>query len=329
MKYSTLAGSVAACICLALAIPALAAEPATGTVSQASPSERNATPIKPAAKCLSDLRVFNSQMQKDGYWLGSSGYGYGYPMMSGYGGFGYGYGLPMGGNRPVEAGMGDHPSTARMADAGAEGGKIDHPVATAAGYHNARPGYDIRILVASANILARRGQLQACEDVLATTRDIYKVYVADMQSGRVPMADGTRWREQQIAAAKAVTDKDTSFRSEELIGIEVRDPKAEALGSVDDIVMSPTTGKIAYLVIARGGIFGIGEKYVPVPWSDFKVTPTVNLLVLDTTKSAMAAAPEVNYEEFATHGHFNQESQKVDAYWKTHVSTISNGDSKG
>jgi sporulation protein YlmC with PRC-barrel domain len=287
MTRSILASSVAACICLGLAAPLFAAEPATGA-NPPRASEKTAAAIKPAEKCLTDLRAFDSQMQKDGYWL--SGYGYGYPTLGGYG----------------------------MQEGGI-------PAKGTTGYRDARPGYDVRTLIAAANILARGGHQQACEDVLATTRDTYKLYVADLKSGKTPTADVPGWQRQQIAAAQSVTAKDASFRSDQLLGTDVRNLQNEALGSVDDLVMSPQTGKIAYLVIARGGIFGIDEKYVPVPWADFKATPNVNLLVLDTTKSAMDAAPQVSHDQFATPGLFDQESQKVDAYWKTHLSNNGTG----
>ena len=114
--------------------------------AQPSPSEKNVSATKPAETCLSDLRAFYTQMEKDGYWLGGSRYGYGYPWAAPA----TGTTIPMGGQ----------------------------PAATATGYRNARPGYEVRILVAAANILARHGQQQPCEDVLTTTRDIYKLYVS-------------------------------------------------------------------------------------------------------------------------------------------------------
>jgi sporulation protein YlmC with PRC-barrel domain len=288
MKRSTLASSAAALFCLGFATPLFAAEPAvTGTASQSPSVENKAAAIKPAEKCLTDLRAFDSQMDKDGYWLGGSGYGYGYPMA------GYGLGPPM-----IE-------------------GRTE---ATGIGYLNARPGYELRTLVAAANILAQQGQQQPCEDVLATSRQVYKVYVADMHSGKMPIADAQSWREQQIAAAKPVTGTNTSLRSDELVGTEVRGPQNEALGSVDDLVMNSQTGKIAYVVIARGGIFGIDEKYVPVPWEDFKIAPNLKLLVLGTTKAVLDTAPQATKEQFSTTEQFEQVSQKVNAYWKTHLS---------
>ena len=288
MKCATLAGSVAACFCLILAAPLLAAEPAvTGAMHHSSSSAKTVSAPGPAETCLTDLRAFDSHMGKDGYWLGGSGYGYGYPM----GGYGYEYGDAM---------------RAR-------------PATAATGYEDARPGYEVRILVASANILAHRGQQQACETVISTARGIYKSYVADMHRGGMPVADVPGWRQHQIAAARPVTTKDTSYRSDELVGTDVRTPKDDALGSVEDLVISPRTGAIAYLVIGRGGIFGIDEKYVPVPWAAFKITPAANLLVLDTTKAAMDTAPQVSSDQFAATGHFDQESQKVDAWWKAHL----------
>jgi sporulation protein YlmC with PRC-barrel domain len=290
MKKSTIVGPVAAFLCLGLGAPTFAAEPVvTGTAIHTSPGDKTVAPaVKPAATCLNDLRAFHDQMQKDGYWLGGSGDAYGYPV----GDVGYGYGYDMG----------------------------PYPLANQTRYPDVRPGYEVRTLVAAANILARHGQQQPCEDVLATTKNIYTLYVADLHGSGAPRVGEQRWRQEEIAGAQPVTNNSNSFRSDQLLGTDVRTPQNEALGSVDDLVMSPQTGKIAYLVIARGGIFGIGEKYVPVPWEDFKVTPKANLLVLDATRKTMSDAPQVAHDQSMTTEQFNQESPKIDTYWKANLS---------
>ena len=244
--------------------------------------------VKPAQQCLTDLTAFDTRLQKDGYWLHGSGYGYGYPM--------YGYGYAYGGERLQTA---------------------SSPQAN--GYWRARPGYEVRTLLASANILAERGDQVACESLLGSARDIYTTYAADLRSGKVPPVDVSAWRRQQIATAVAVSSADIAFRSDQLVGAGVVNPQADDLGSVDDIVMDPRTGKIAYLVIARGGIFGFGKAYVPVPWEDFKAAPGNKLLVLASTKSGMDGAPRVKENQNFQSGEFAAESQKVNAYWVAHL----------
>jgi sporulation protein YlmC with PRC-barrel domain len=272
----------------------LAAQPsAADTANAPITGGKNVALAKLAEKCLSDVRAFSSQMQKDGYWLGGSSYGYGYPM----GGFGYGYAYSV-------MGMGGQTASA------------------IGSYTNARPGYEVRTLIASANILAQNGQQQECESVLATTRSIYKIYMAEMQAKHVSAGDGNSWQQQQIAAALPVINEKAGFRSDQLLEADVRNPGNDALGSVHDLIMDPQTGKIAYLVIARGGIFGFEAKYVPVPWADFKITGNMSLLVLDTSKAAMDAAPEVTDDQFTAPSHFENESQKIDAYWKAHISDL-------
>ena len=287
MIRSTATATLATCALLASLTPLLAAPPTSAVPPGPTPAAgAQAAAAQPAGKCLGDVKAFSGKMSQEGYWLGGSGYGYGYPM----GGYGYGYGMPMG--------------------------------SMEAGYGSARPGYQIRTLMASATVLAQLGQEQECQAVLATTRTVYVRYEADLQARGIPGADMPGWRGRQIAAAVPVVGADTSFRSDQLLDADLVSPGNETLGSVHDLVLDPHTGKIAYLIISRGGLFGIDASYVPVPWGALKAAPNASLLVLDTTKAAMSAAPQVDDHQFSASGQFGPESQKVDAYWASRVKIL-------
>ncbi len=48
-------------------------------------------------------------------------------------------------------------------------------------------------------------------------------------------------------------------------------PKGEDIGEVGDIVLEPGDNRIAYVVLEYGGILGVGEKLIAVPWEAFEV----------------------------------------------------------
>lgn len=287
LQRRALVVSLAAALSLVAAqhVRAATPEPARTAVVTAT---ANASAAKPAQQCLTDLSAFQTRMQKEGYWHGASTFGYGYPM--------YGY---------------DYDGIAPAATAGGAG--------VGATYSSARPGYEVRTLLASARILAQRGQQQPCEALLTATRDIYGRYAGDLRNGHVTRENAEGWRRERLAAAQPMAGSNVSYRSDQLIGNEVLNPNGETLGSIDDLVLSPQTGQIAYLVVGRGGLFGIDEKYVPVPWADFKATAGAKLLVLDTTKADMAAAPQVKDDQTFAADDFAKKSQQVDAYWSAHL----------
>jgi sporulation protein YlmC with PRC-barrel domain len=261
------------------------ATPATGS---------DATLAKSAEACRSDLKNFSQQMAKGGYWVADEGDSLGYPVGAA------GEGIV--GRAATESGI----------------------QARGPGYFSGRPGYEVRVLMAAASIVARHGQQQPCEDVLSETRELYKSYLLDLQRAGVTPVDLPGWRHRQIAAAIPVKGSNHAFRSDELLGAEVQSPDGAALGSVDDLALNPETGKLGYVVIARGGFFGFDETRIPIPWDDFKATPNADLLVLDTTKSVLDAAPHVSKNAFTVSPSADSDSQRVDAYWKANQTTKTN-----
>jgi sporulation protein YlmC with PRC-barrel domain len=270
---------MAAALCLSVAAAGLASPPSHG-----------APVAQPAGQCLGNLRAYDVLLQKNGYWLHGSGYGYDYPMPQ------------------QDAGAGTAAPAASAA--GAPAGED---------YWHVRPGYEVRTLIAAANVLAQRGKQQECESLLREARSIYNGYAAVPHAQEALKADGAERRGQQIAAAQPVGAFDATLRVDQLMGTEVSNPSNQGLGSVVDIVLNPRTGNIAYLLIGRGGFFGIDESYIPVPWKDFKTPPDTSLLVLDSTQKTMDAAPRVKDRHFSAQGDYGDDNAAADRYWKAQL----------
>ncbi len=73
-------GPIAGCVYFTLMGPLLAAQPANTEATNSPAAGSDMAASKSADVCRNDLKAFNSQMEKDGYWYPAEGNGFGYPM---------------------------------------------------------------------------------------------------------------------------------------------------------------------------------------------------------------------------------------------------------
>jgi sporulation protein YlmC with PRC-barrel domain len=117
-------------------------------------------------------------------------------------------------------------------------------------------------------------------------------------SGTMPvqLADNSAAKPAMSAPATATHQDVYMFRASEFIGETVYNGKGDKVGTVDDLILHKSD-KVLYAVISVGGVLGIGDKLVAVPFDDLKVgTKEVDgLVVYDTTKEKLKAQPEFHY----------------------------------
>jgi sporulation protein YlmC with PRC-barrel domain len=77
-------------------------------------------------------------------------------------------------------------------------------------------------------------------------------------------------RAEQQRAEERRQNGDMVIRADRLIGQAVRDRGDDRLGRIDDLALDTKDKKIAYAVIARGGLFGIGAEQVALSWDQLR-----------------------------------------------------------
>jgi sporulation protein YlmC with PRC-barrel domain len=76
-----------------------------------------------------------------------------------------------------------------------------------------------------------------------------------------------------------------------LEGDEVVNNNGEELGYIDEIVIDVSAGRIAYAVLASGGLLGMGDKLFAIPWNALTLDVDRECFILDIDKKALEKAP--------------------------------------
>lgn len=298
-----------------LLAPTLAASQAQQQPAQ----QRQAAQAQPqvAQRCLNDLQTFRQQMRQEGLWLSGYRTGYGWPADSAASRYGQTTArtAPGLGNADERSG-----SEARARAAGVQaqgGGALGTTPGPWAGMNwRMPPMQELRALHGAAAVMAQRGEEQHCQSVLAELREAYGQYGEQLhQAGFDGTSMGT-YRQRRIANARPVGQHAGVLRADNITGTDVRSPRDTYLGSIEDVILDPESGRIAYAIVAHGGFLGVGENYVAVPWQRMRATPDLDLFVLDTTEDAIAGAPTVNPNAFTIPGSYGQRRQEIDSYWQ-------------
>jgi sporulation protein YlmC with PRC-barrel domain len=62
-----------------------------------------------------------------------------------------------------------------------------------------------------------------------------------------------------------------TVEAKQIIGMRVKSDQGKDIGEIDQLILNPADGKVGYVVLGRGGLMGIGEQKVVLPWSDLRI----------------------------------------------------------
>ena len=86
-----------------------------------------------------------------------------------------------------------------------------------------------------------------------------------------------------------------AFRASKLIGASVVNDKNEKIGSIDDLIITPTD-HVLFAVISVGGFLGVNSRLVAVPYTSLQIDDKGRRVVLPgATKDALSKLPLFHY----------------------------------
>jgi hypothetical protein len=110
--------------------------------------------------------------------------------------------------------------------------------------------------------------------------------------GQAGNADGCAARVRSGLAMARSIEAPHALTGDDLERIKLFGAQGENVGEIDDVMIDPASGRVAYAVVEVGGFLGLGQHKVPVPWAAFAANPNGEGLVLNVPKERLKGAPQ-------------------------------------
>jgi sporulation protein YlmC with PRC-barrel domain len=87
---------------------------------------------------------------------------------------------------------------------------------------------------------------------------------------------------------------DYDINAKELFGMNVVDPSGKKLGELKDLLLSKNE-KVIHAIVSIGGVLGMGEKLVAVPFHSLQVNKTDEKIILNVTEKQLEQAADFKF----------------------------------
>ena len=99
-----------------------------------------------------------------------------------------------------------------------------------------------------------------------------------------------------------------------LTGYRVRSPENDDLGTIEEIMIDPRSGRLAFAVLCFGGALGLGDKLFAIPWNLLRLDTDERVLVLVCECERLHGAPAFDQDDWPDFGDESWERQIHDYY---------------
>ncbi len=91
----------------------------------------------------------------------------------------------------------------------------------------------------------------------------------------------------------------TNSAQEDILGKALHEPHGDRIGTIEDLVLEPESGRVLFAIIKAKGFLGssFNADYYPVPWIFISMNPNTHKLNINTRKEQVLNAPDFSLKE--------------------------------